>query len=89
MSSSTRAPSFSAGELVAQDQRRPPAGHSRRLWERLWERRRELGANTYRVLVHPTPPEGFSGSIPTPRERGPQCAGGHGRLAESGACRSS
>ena len=56
MSSSPRAPSFSAGELVAQGQRRPRAGHYRRLWERLWERRRELGANTYRVLVHPTPP---------------------------------
>ena len=25
-----------AGELVAQDQRRPPAGHCRRLWEGLW-----------------------------------------------------
>ena len=36
MSSSPRAPSFSAGELVAQDQRRPPAGHCRRLWEGLW-----------------------------------------------------
>ena len=32
--------------------REPVTG--RRLWERLWERRLELGANTYRVLVHPT-----------------------------------
>ena len=42
------------GSGVDQGQRRPRAGHSRRLWERLWERRLELGANTYRVLVHPT-----------------------------------
>ena len=42
-----------------QGQRRQRAGHSRRLWERLWERRRELGANTYRVLVPPTPPRGI------------------------------
>ena len=61
------------------------------MWERLWERRRELGANTYRVLVPPTPPRaGFgatstSGSRADPRERGPPCAGGHGRLAEAGA----
>ena len=48
-----------SGEFVAQGQRRPRAGHSRRLWKRLWERRRELGANTYRVLVHPTPQAGF------------------------------
>ena len=54
MSSSTMPSSFRAGELVDQGQRRQRAGHSRRLWERLWERRRELGANTYRVLVHPT-----------------------------------
>ena len=39
------------GSGVDQGQRRPRAGHSRRLWERLWERRPELGANTYRVLV--------------------------------------
>ena len=43
-----------SGELVAQGQRRPGAGHCRRLWEGLWGRRLELGANTYRVLVHPT-----------------------------------
>ena len=30
-----------------------------------------------------------SGSRADPRERGPPCAGGHGRLAEAGACRSS
>ena len=54
---STRATSFRAGDLVDQGQRRPRAGHCRRLWERLWERRRELGANTYRVLVHPTSTE--------------------------------
>ena len=30
-----------------QGQRRPRAGHSRRLWERLWGRRLELGANGY------------------------------------------
>ena len=55
MNSLTRAQHIevSAGH-VDQGQRRPRAGHSRRLWERLWERRRELGANTYRVLVHPT-----------------------------------
>ena len=51
VSSSTRATSFRAGELVDQGQRRPRAGHCRRLWERLWERRLELGANTYRVRV--------------------------------------
>ena len=45
------------GSGVDQGQRRPRAGHSRRLWERLWERRRELGANTYRVLVLPTSTE--------------------------------
>ena len=44
------------------------------------------------VLVHPTPPQaGFGatstfGSRADPRERGPPCAGGHGRLAEAGAC---
>ena len=38
------------GSGVDQGQRRPRAGHCRRLWERLWERRLELGANTYRVL---------------------------------------
>ena len=51
MSSSTRATSFRAGELVDQGQRRPRAGHCRRLWERLWERRIELGTNTYEVRV--------------------------------------
>ena len=45
------------GSGVDQGQRRPRAGHCRRLWERLWERRLELGANTYRVLVHPTSTE--------------------------------
>ena len=55
VSSLTRAStSRAAGEIVDQGQRRPRAGHSRRLWERLWERRLELGANTYRVLVPPT-----------------------------------
>ena len=39
-------------------------------------------------------PAGFGatstfGSRADPRERGPPCAGGHGRLAEAGACRSS
>ena len=43
--------------------------------------------------AHP-PQAGFgatstSGSRADPRERGPPCAGGHGRLAEAGACRSS
>ena len=47
--------SRAAGELVDQGQRRPRAGHCRRLWERLWGWRLELGANTYRVLVLPTP----------------------------------
>ena len=42
------------GSGVAQGQRRPRAGHSRRLWEQLRERRRELGANTYGVRVPPT-----------------------------------
>ena len=42
-------------------------------------RRLELGANTYRVLVPPTPPQaGFGatstfGSRADPRERGPPC----------------
>ena len=54
---STRATSFRAGDLVDQGQRRPRAGHSRRLWERLWERRLELGANTYGVRVPPTSTE--------------------------------
>ena len=63
VSSLTRAStSRAAGEIVDQGQRRPRAGHCRRLWERLWERRRELGANTYRVLVHPTSTE----RTPTP-----------------------
>ena len=58
----TRAGGGRAGELVDQGQRRPRAGHCRRLWERLWGRRLELGANTYRVLVHPTefPPQAGS-----------------------------
>ena len=38
------------GSGVDQGQRRQRAGHCRRLWER----RLELGANTYGVLVHPT-----------------------------------
>ena len=79
-------------ERCRQGQRRPRAGHSRRLWERLWERRRELGANTYRVLVLPTSTERaliWFGTRADPRERGPPCAGAHGRLAEAGACRSS
>ena len=44
MSSLTRAQHIevSAGH-VDQGQRRPRAGHCRRLWERLWERRLELG----------------------------------------------
>ena len=73
----TRAGGGRAGELVDQGQRRPRAGHCRRLWERLWGRRLELGANTYRVLVHPTPLQaGFGatstfGSRADPRERGP------------------
>ena len=37
------------GSGVDQGQRRPRAGHCRRLWELLWERRLELGANTYGV----------------------------------------
>ena len=37
------------GSGVDQGQRRPRAGHCRRLWERLWERRLELGANSYGV----------------------------------------
>ena len=37
------------GAASTRAQRRPRAGHCRRLWER----RLELGANTYRVLVHP------------------------------------
>ena len=45
--------SYEVGTGVDQGQRRPRAGHYRRLWERLWERRLELGANTYRVLVPP------------------------------------
>ena len=53
--SSQRRTRLSGGSTRASvGQRRPRAGHSRRLWERLWERRLELGANTYRVLVHPT-----------------------------------
>ena len=39
----TRAGGGRAGELVDQGQRRPRAGHCRRLWERLWGRRLELG----------------------------------------------
>ena len=39
-----------SAEHVAQGQR-PRAGHCRRLWERLWGWRLELGANTYGVLV--------------------------------------
>ena len=46
-----------SAEHVAQGQR-PRAGHCRRLWERLWERRIELGTNTYEVLVPRAPPEG-------------------------------
>ena len=59
MSSLTRAQHIevSAGH-VDQGQRRPRAGHCRRLWERLWERRIELGTNTYGVLVPRAPPEG-------------------------------
>ena len=68
-----RAGFLGVGSGGDQGQRRQRAGHSRRLWERLWERRRELGANTYRVLVPPNPPEGFSGSFPAPRGRGPPC----------------
>ena len=49
-----RAGFLGVGSGGDQGQRRPRAGHSRRLWERLWERRLELGANTYRVLVPPT-----------------------------------
>ena len=84
--------SRAAGEIVDQGQRRPRAGHCRRLWERLWERRRELGANTYRVLVPPKIHRGgldWFGTRADPRGRGPPCAGGHGRLAEAGVCRSS
>ena len=52
MSSLTRAStSRAAGELVDQGQRRPRAGHCRRLWEGLWGRRRELGGNGYKVRV--------------------------------------
>ena len=46
-----RAGFLGVGSGVALGQRRPRAGHCRRLWERLWGRRLELGANTYRVLV--------------------------------------
>ena len=45
-----RAGFLGVGSGGDQGQRRQRAGHSRRLWERLWERRPELGANTYRVL---------------------------------------
>ena len=78
--------SLELAEHVDQGQRRPRAGHCRRLWERLWGRRLELGANTYRVLVHPTSPErALVVLYSTPRGRGPPCAGGHGRLAEAGS----
>ena len=46
------------GSGVDQGQRRPRAGHCRRLWERLWERRLELGANTYGVRFLFPPPIG-------------------------------
>ena len=46
-----RAGFLEVGTGVDQGQCRPRAGHCRRLWERLWERRLELGANTYGVLV--------------------------------------
>ena len=60
-----------AGELVAQGSiiqcrraRRPgPASAASRSLQKIVGaivgRRRELGANTYRVLVHPTPPRGL------------------------------
>ena len=52
-------------------ERRPRAGHCRRLWERLWERRLELGANTYRVLVPPTSTaRALIGSGPAPIRAG-------------------
>ena len=72
VSSLTRAStSRAAGEIVDQGQRRPRAGHSRRLWERLWERRLDLGANTYRVLVHPTSTDrALIGSGPAPIRAG-------------------
>ena len=50
----------------------------------------EVRAGSYGVLVlFPPPQAGFresstSGSRADPRERGPTCAGGHGRLAEAG-----
>ena len=37
---------------------RASTSRSAPVWEQLWERRLELGANGYEVLVHPTPPEG-------------------------------
>ena len=46
-----RAGFLGVGSGGDQGQRRPRAGHSRRLWERLWERRIELGTNTYEVRV--------------------------------------
>ena len=74
------------GAASTRAERRPRAGHCRRLWERLWGRRLELGANTYRVLVHPTSTErALVVLYSTPRGRGPPCAGGHGRLAEAGS----
>ena len=88
-------------ELVTPERRRPgPASAASRsslqkIVGAIVGRRLELGANTYRVLVPPNPPQtGFGatstfGSRADPRERGPPCAGGHGRLAEAGACRSS
>ena len=46
------------------------------MWEQLWERRLELGANGYEVLVHPTSTERaliWFGTRADPRGRGPPC----------------
>ena len=88
--------SRAAGEIVDQGQRRPRAGHCRRLWERLWERRIELGTNTYEVRVLPTSTTSrIRGALDvrvprrSARARASVRRCGHGRLAEAGACRSS
>ena len=79
--------------------RRPPAGAAGQALEenvgtaRGVKRARDVGVS---VGVRPRGPSvQLRGSIPLPltradpRGRGPPCAGGHGRLAEAGACRSS
>ena len=59
----TPSESAGSGHAVCRPDRPQKASTRAWVWERLWERRLELGANTYRVLVPLAPLTGLSAAF--------------------------